>query len=186
MLVLDMAVSSREKRKITYEEWLDFPTEEGVRTELIDGEVLVAPEPTVRHQRICVRLLYIFETFLRQHGGGEILPPVNVRLADDQGFGPDLVFVREWGDDPLTYHGPPPLVIEVVSDARRDLRIKRDRYERYGVPEYWAVLPGAEQVQIFRLVEGRYAPPSVHEQPGTISPLAIPSLMIDLAEVFAD
>lgn len=179
-----MAVSPRHKRKLTYEEWLTFPTNNELRTELIDGEVSVAPEPTVRHQRILRRLLYIFETYVREDGGGEILPPVNVRLADDQGFGPDLVFVREWGDDPLTYHGPPPLVIEIVSDSRRDLRIKKDRYERYGVPEYWAVLPEPEQIQVFRLEAGRYRA-TVVEAPSSLSPLALPGLALDLSEIFA-
>lgn len=180
-----MAVSS--KRKLTYEEWLAFPSENEFRAELIDGEVWVAAEPTVRHQRIVHRLLYAFETYLRAHpGSGEILPPVNVRLADDQGFGPDVVFVHEWGDDPLTYHGPPPFVVEVVSDPRRDLRIKRDRYERHAVPEYWAVLPEAEQIQVFIARDGRYGPPTVYEPPGTISPQVLPGLQIELREIFAD
>ncbi len=179
-----MAVSPRQK--LTYEEWLDFPTPEGVRTELIDGEVSVAAEPTLRHQVVAGNLYVLFRTHLAAHGGGLITLPVNVRLADDQGFGPDLVFVREWGDDPLTYHGPPDLVIEVVSDFRRDLRIKRDRYERYGVPEYWAVLPDAEQIQVFRAEGGVYAPATVHEAPGSISPLALPGLVIAVADVFAD
>ena len=178
-----MAVSPRQT--LTYEEWLDFPTPEGVRTELIDGEVSVAPEPTYRHQLIQFNLLYLFGSYLREHGGGKVLPPVNVRLAADQGFGPDVVFVHEWGDDPLTYHGPPPLVIEIVSDTRRDLRIKRDRYERYGVPEYWAVLPEAEQIQVFRSIDGAYGPPTVHEAPGTISPVALPDLVVNVADVFA-
>ena len=183
VLGLDMVVSS--PKKLTYEEWLNFPDEEGFRSELIDGEVWVASLPTVRHQRIVRRLLHIFDTYLRAHGGGEILPPVNVRLADDQGVGPDLVFVHEWGDDPLTYHGPPPLVIEVVSDARRE-RIKRDRYERYGVPEYWAVLPESEQIHIYELRDGRYEHPALFEAPAMPSPIALPDLVVDLGEVFAD
>ena len=186
MLDSVMAVSPREKRKLTYEEWLSFPTEEGVRTELIDGEVWVAPEPTLRHQRLQVRLLVAFANHLAAHGGGEIYPPINVRLASDQGFAPDLVFVRSRGDDPLTVHGPPPLVIEIVSDARRDLRIKRDRYERFGVEEYWAVLPDAEQVQVFRLRGEAYSSPDVFEAPQRLSPLALPGLDIDLAALFAD
>jgi hypothetical protein len=102
-----MAVSPRHKKKLTYEEWLDFPAEEGVRTELIDGEVWVAPERTLRHQRIQGRIVLRFANYLEEHGGGEIYPPINVRLASDQGFAPDLVFIRDRGDDPLTYHGPP-------------------------------------------------------------------------------
>ncbi|MEX2394911.1 MAG: Uma2 family endonuclease [Actinomycetota bacterium] len=178
-----MAVSPA--KKLTYEEWLDFPTEEGVRTELIDGEVWVAMEPTLRHQVVLGRLFYAIETYIRSHGGGHIALPVNVRLDVDQGFGPDLVFFHEWGDDPLTYHGAPPWVIEVVSDPRRDLRIKRDRYERYGVAEYWAVLPEAEQVQIFRMEDRRYGPPMVYEAGDTVTPGPLPGLAIDLGEIFA-
>lgn len=180
-----MALSPREKRSLTFEQFMDFPNESDFGSELIDGEVWVVNEPSRRHQRIVGNLHFIFERYLREHGGGHVYIPVNIHLADDQVFGPDLTFVREWGDDPLAYHGPPPLVIEVVSDARRD-RIKRARYERYGVPEYWAVLPEAEQVQVFHLVDGRYAAPIVHEVPGTVSPRALPALVIDLAEIFAD
>jgi Uma2 family endonuclease len=146
----------------------------------------VAPEATYRHQQILLNLLLRFRLHLDEHGDGKISPPVNVRLAPDQGFAPDLVFVHQWGDDPVTYHGSPPLVIEIVSDPRRDLRIKRDRYERYGVPEYWAVLPEAEQIQVFRARDGRYDPPTVHEAPGAVSPLALPGLAIAVADVFAD
>lgn len=179
-------MATTPRRKLTYEEWIAFPDEEGLRTELIDGRVSVAPEPNLRHQRIVGRLYFAFETYLRAHGGGEIFLPVNVRLAIDQGFGPDLVFVHEWVGDRVTYHGPPPLVIEVVSDPRRDLRIKRERYDRYGVPEYWAVLPEAGQVQVFRRAGDRYASPVVHEAPDGVSPLALPGLTVDLTEIFSD
>ena len=180
-----MAVSPRAKRKLTYEQFMDFPNESDFGSELIDGEIWVVNEPSRRHQRVVGNLHFAFELYLRQHGGGEVYIPVNVHLADDQVFGPDLTFVREWGDDPVAYHGPPSLVIEVISDARRD-RIKRERYERYGVPEYWAVLPEAEQVQVFLLDAGRYAPPIVREVPATVSPRALPGLVIDLSEIFAE
>ena len=180
-----MAVSPREKRKLTYEEFMAFPNESDFGSELIDGEVWVVNEPSRRHQRVVANLLLLFELYLRENGGGEVYIPVNIHLADDQVFGPDLTFVAEWGDDPAAYHGPPPLVIEVVSDARRD-RMKRERYERFGVPEYWAVLPEAEQVQVFLLDEGRYAAPVIYEVPGTVSPRALPGLVIDLSEIFAE
>jgi Uma2 family endonuclease len=180
-----MAVSPREKRKLTYEEFINFPDEDGLWSELIDGEVWVVALPRARHQSIVLRLAGIFDAHLREHGGGKIFLPVNVHLADDQVFGPDLTFVYEWGDDPVAYHGPPPLVIEVVSDARRD-RIKRERYARYGVPEYWAVLPEAEQVQILRLDGDEYGQPTIHEVPGSVSPRVLPALAVDLGELFAD
>lgn len=179
-----MAVSSRQK--LTYEEWLDFPIEEGLRAELIDGEVCMAPQPTLRHQEILVRLLATFHNYLKEHGGGRVYIEPNFKLAEDQGFAPDLVFVRDTPTDRLTIDGPADLVVEIVSDERRDLRIKRDRYERYGVPEYWAVLPEGEQVLVFRLGDdGRYDQATVFEGPVGLSPLALPELVIDLGEIFA-
>lgn len=176
-----MAISPR---KLTYEEWLIFPNDDGVRTELIDGEVRVAAEANLRHQVLFGRLFYVIETHLRAHGGGMILPPVNVKLDVDQVFIPDLTFVRDLGEDPLTYHGPPGWVIEIVSDARRD-SLKRERYERYGVPEYWAVLPEPKQVQVFLLRGDRYEGPVVYEAGDFVSPGVLPRLEIDLSEIFA-
>jgi Uma2 family endonuclease len=176
-----MAVSPPQK--MNYEEWLTFPDKEGTRSELIDGEVWVTALPSPRHQRIVGNLYEIFRSHLREHGGGDVFLPVNVRLADDQGFGPDITFVRDWGDDPLTYYGPPPLVIEVVSDARRE-RIKRVRYARFGVAEYWAVLPDAEQIQVFRLHGNTYGPATIYEAPDAVSPDALPGLVVDVAAVF--
>jgi Uma2 family endonuclease len=54
--------------------------------------------------------------------------------------------------------GPPDLVAEVVSPstAARDRRIKRDRYEHFGVAEYWVVDPEARTVEVWKLAEGAW------------------------------
>ncbi len=52
----------------------------------------------------------------------------------------------------------PDLAIEIVSTAtaRRDLTIKKDVYERFGVREYWVVSSRDENIMVFRLKDGRY------------------------------
>jgi Uma2 family endonuclease len=181
-------MAALQQKKITAAEFLaSFPEGDGVRRELIDGEVFVAPPPSVRHQRLVMRLCFAFAQYLESHGGGEALPgPIGVILADDLVPEPDLVFLVGGPDpgNPKALVGPPSLIVEVVSDERRDLRLKRDRYESHGVPEYWAVLPDADQVQVFRLHDDRYGRPQVLEPGDTLSPQALRELEIDLAWLF--
>jgi Uma2 family endonuclease len=179
-----MAVSPR--RKLTVDEWLHFPDEELVRTELIDGEVVVSSLPSKRHQLVVVRLVSVFEGHCSAHGGGQVYGSVNLVLTDDTAVGPDLIYVREGEDDPddpLCFRRPPAIVVEVVSGAARDLRKKKELYEAFGVPEYWAMLPDADRLEGYRLAEGRYGKPVIAEPPEVVSPLALPDLQIDLPYV---
>lgn len=176
------------QKKLTYEEWLIFPDNELLRTELIEGEVSVAPAASKRHQEIVGRLYIAIALPLRSIPGWKVFLDVNLKVASDAGFIPDLIVVREGEDDPddpLTFHRPPALVIEVVSDARRDLRIKLERYERFGVAEFWGVLPDADRFEAYRLDAGLYGARLIVEPGETISPLALPDVVIDVAEILA-
>jgi Uma2 family endonuclease len=181
-----MAVEQHEK--MTAAEFLaSFPEGDGVRRELIDGEVFVAPSPSWRHQRLITRLGRVFDEYLEAHGGGEaIVGPMDVILADDLVPEPDFLFLSHGQDpdNPKNVVGPPSLVVEVVSDRRRDLRLKRDRYESHGVPEYWAVLPDIDQVQVFRARDGVYRKPELYEPGDVLSPQDLPGLEIDLRWLF--
>ncbi len=106
---------------------------------------------------------------------------------------PDLLFVRTERFDLFTaanVQGSPDLLVEVLSPSgrKRDEVIKRDRYERTGVAEYWLVDPEAETVKIFRLEGDRYGRPqllSLRDSDSLTTPL-LPGLEIPLAVVFAD
>ena len=59
---------------------------------------------------------------------------------------PDVVFValdRSSIITPANIQGVPTLVIEILSEGTRNLdeKIKRSRYEHFGIPEYWIVDP---------------------------------------------
>ena len=51
------------------------------------------------------------------------------------------------------YIGIPQLVVEVLSpsNADDDLIVKKDLYEKYGVPEYWIISPMSKKVWIYYL-----------------------------------
>lgn len=56
------------------------------------------------------------------------------------------------------YIGVPQLVVEVLSpsNADDDLIVKKDLYEKYGVPEYWIISPMSRKVWIYSLVDNKY------------------------------
>jgi len=46
-------------QKLTYDDLLLFPEDEGKRHELIDGEHYVTPSPNTKHQRVSGRLFLL-------------------------------------------------------------------------------------------------------------------------------
>ena len=98
-------------------------------------------------------------------------------------FVPDCIFVDglEDPDGIIATNGyvidevgkPPDLVFEAASKStgRRDLTVKREGYALLGVTEYWRFDPsGGEYHGVAlagdRLVEGKYEPIEIHEEPG--------------------
>src|ERR1051326_501966 len=61
------------------------------RYELVEGQLLVTPAPSMRHQRIVLRLAFLLQTYLTKNGLGEVfLGPAELKLAPDERYEPDL------------------------------------------------------------------------------------------------
>ena len=150
-----MALHDLPRKRLTYEDYVLFP-DDGNRHEIIDGEHYVTAAPFVRHQRIVVRLTVSLGRFLEQHPLGELLvAPTDILLSPHDIVQPDLFFIsneRSAITKDANIQGAPDLVIEILSDStrRRDETLKRDRYERFGVLEYWIVDPQRRTVRVFR------------------------------------
>src|SRR5690606_19500692 len=135
------------------DDWLALP-EGGAFQELIDGDLVMTPSPSIEHQRIVARLLVRLAAYLADAGGGEVFPaPTGVRLSEHDILEPDLLVILPTGSARATerlIEGPPDLVIEVLSpgSAGRDLGEKSAIYERSGVAEYWIVDPVARRVEV--------------------------------------
>jgi Uma2 family endonuclease len=179
-------------RKLTYEDFLDFP-EDGRRHELIDGEHVAEPSPNTIHQRIVSNLHYLLSAFVRQHDLGWVLPaPCDVVLSDVDVVEPDLLYLSKENAGRLQHafvQGAPDLVIEILSPStrRRDERSKRDLYERYGVGEYWIVDPELETVKVYRLGDdGRFqrARELSAESGERLVPVLFDGLVISVPEIF--
>ncbi|MGH2810210.1 MAG: Uma2 family endonuclease [Actinomycetota bacterium] len=174
---------------MTYAEYGQLPDDDGLRYELIDGELHVSAAPNTRHQDVLLNLAVEIAGHLRMHGGGRIfIAPYEVDFFDRDAVQPDLIFVADAHSEIITpekIFGVPSLVVEVLSSSSsRDRRIKKALYERHRVGEYWIVDPELDRVEIYRLDQSRYGEPSLLEAGEMLTTALMPGLAIDLSVIF--
>jgi Uma2 family endonuclease len=159
------------------------------RYQVVDGELFVTPPPSWCHGDIVLELSLVLSHYLKKNPVGHLkIAPQGVELDYRTLVEPDLFVVpmvdgkkpRKWEDVRELL-----LAIEVLSPstARLDRRVKRVRYQREGVPEYWIVDVDARLIERWRPGDER---PEVIS--GTIEwrPLAASKpLVLDLDDLFA-
>jgi Uma2 family endonuclease len=124
--------------------------------ELSDGYVEILPMPTVEHQLLLKRLLYLFTAFV-EPAGIVLFSPLRLRLWPQKIREPDLLLLKS-KNDPRNQNRMwtgADLVLEILSDddRARDLVQKRVEYARASVPEYWIVDPRDRTITV--LVKGK-------------------------------
>jgi Uma2 family endonuclease len=148
-----------------YDELALFP-EDDLRREIIDGELLVTPAPGTRHQEAVGEMFIALQLHARRHGGRAYVAPTDVFFSDGNVVEPDVLFILPEHlsrIEPKYINGAPDIVVEVSSPSshRIELVQKLELYERFSVPEYWYVDLQADRIEIHRLVDGRYAVPTL-------------------------
>ncbi|MDH5674488.1 MAG: Uma2 family endonuclease [Myxococcales bacterium] len=136
-------MSSAAPRLITEEEFLALP-ESTERLELLDGEVILAPSPSYRHQLVLRRIVRALEDWAACHDDEVTIgmAPLDVRFAPGRILQPDAFLC--FGATPDAHEGPiniiPDLCVEVLSTNRAyDRMTKRLVYAEAGVRELWTV-----------------------------------------------
>jgi Uma2 family endonuclease len=133
------------------------------RYELVDGELLVTPAPTFRHQRILAELFVLVREYVKRHRLGEaVFSPSTVTLTSSTRFEPDLYVVpANSGRMPQSSAPVTRLMLaaEVLSpsSARHDRFTKRRFFQAHGVPEYWVVDGEACAFEVWRPGDDRAA-----------------------------
>jgi len=70
-----------QSKQLTYDEYLSL-METNQRYEVIQGEIRIAPSPTVRHQKLVRRISNVLDEFVsRQNLGVVLLAPMDVVIA---------------------------------------------------------------------------------------------------------
>lgn len=171
----------------TADEVRHFP-DDRLRYEVIRGELFVSPAPGIPHQRVVRDLVHLVHDYLVRHNLGEALPgPFEVQFTEDSAVQPDvLAILKNRGPQPTRkrLHGPPALVIEIISysSKRTDRLQKRMLYLEEGVPEYWIVDPDLKQIERWR--SGDEAPEILTQEIAWRPVPEAPPLTIDLSRLF--
>lgn len=165
-----------------------FP-DDGIKREIINGELFVSPKGTLRHQRVIALLSKYLTDWALEHGG-EVYAEPDVYYSDRDAVVPDVVLVTAQTAAVLpqdVVDRAPELIVEVSSPSTRgyDLIRKRALYERNGVPEYWFVDLDANRIEVYRLVDGRYPPPAIVESDDAVTPPHLEGLRVAVNDVLA-
>ena len=144
---------SQEKR-YTVDDIYNLP--EGIRAELIDGEMYMMAAPGTRHQEISGFLYANIYNYIRaQRGDCKAFPaPFAVFLNNDNKtyVEPDISVICDKSKlDGRGCNGAPDWIIEIVSPGSRsmDYLKKLVKYMNAGVREYWIVDPENNGVMVY-------------------------------------
>ncbi|HUE87735.1 MAG TPA: Uma2 family endonuclease [Vicinamibacterales bacterium] len=144
--------------RITYEHYRHFP-DDGMRYEILDGVLYMAPTPSPRHQYASKNLRRSLEDYFEADGDYVVFnAPLDVILADADVVQPDLVVAARAQISDRGVEGTPLLLVEILSPSSipLDRQAKAARYRVHAVPHYWIVDPAARTLECLRLVGDAY------------------------------
>lgn len=137
---------------------LEIFADDGNRYELIDGELLVSPVPTIQHQTAMLELAYQLDT-TAPPDFQVIFAPFPLRPNENTQVQPDVLVARRADFTEANLPTAPLLAVEVLSpgSAIMDFHLKKALYERLGTPSYWVVDPIDPTLTVFELDQhGQY------------------------------
>ena len=136
-------MSGAVPKLMTEEEFLSLP-ESTDPLELLDGEVILWPSPSYRHQLVLRRVVRALEDWAEAQGSDVTIgmAPLDVRFAPGRILQPDAFLCLS--ATPEAHEGPintiPDLCVEVLSSNRAyDRMTKRLVYAEAGVRELWTI-----------------------------------------------
>lgn len=165
---------------VSEEEFLSLP-ESHERIELIDGEVILGPSPTPRHQLVVSRLCRDLGAWADANPPTFVgLSPLDVRIGECRIVQPDVFLVLGGvADLDETVLAVPELIVEVMSTNRGHDRVtKRFIYAQAGVKEYWIVDPLARRIEVCHGLD------SIDEHTDVVRSAVAAGLEISLADLF--
>ncbi|MCC6324384.1 MAG: restriction endonuclease [Candidatus Brocadia sp.] len=179
-----------EKKKYTYEDYLKTPDDK--RYELITGELLMTPSPVPKHQSVSIELALRIKQFTTINNLGKVFcAPCDVYFDEENVVQPDILFISKNRLNSIgqkNIQGAPELIIEIISEysVYRDMVQKKKLYARFGVKEYWIVLPDEKEIEVYILKDTLYQSYQTYGKADTLESPTLKGLQIVLKEIFSE
>jgi Uma2 family endonuclease len=169
---------------LTYD-GMEAAPNDGLRRELLGGDLYVSPAPSPAHQRAVRDILIALDAYAKQNGGEALDSPIDVVFSQIDAVQPDVVYIGTDRVSTITaknIQGAPSLLVEVLSPVSSDVDPGRklETYARYGVPEYWIVDPIARTITAYAEPSGDRYRRTSQGADGAIESLTLPNLRFSL------
>ena len=171
---------------MTADELLAMP-DDGMRHELVNGELITMSPAGGRHGRIIARIARSIGNYAAERGLGEIYHDTGfmLRRGPDTVRVPDVPFVRveRASDDDRFFPGCPDIAVEVMSpnDRYSEVREKVREYLEAGTPVVIVVDPAKQIAWSYTPEERRLT-----IDDALTAPAVLPGWELPLRELFAD
>ena len=174
--------------KFNVEDYMTAPPDK--RYQLLEGELIMAPSPSEKHQSTLLFLSMALYEFVTRHSLGRVwFAPFDVVLSQYDVVQPDLLFVSNSRSRIVTeanIQGAPDLVVEVLSpgSAEYDRGYKQTVYGRVGVREYWLVDPETGTIEVLTPADQRLMLHASYRRGETLTSPLLAGLEIELDSIF--
>ncbi len=151
------------RRRATLEEFWALP-ESMLPAEYVNGEIVMAPSPSVAHQWVARSIFRALDKFIAAEAADRLFfSPLDVVLPSGDVVQPDIFFLAEEDTERAREKNRarcvPLFAVEILSpgSATLDTLTKRALYEKNGVREYWIVNTSAKSIAQLVLRKKHYA-----------------------------
>ena len=180
-------MSTTTTHLMTAEEFANMP-DDGVRHELIKGELLTMPVPKLLHGFVTANLLALLHIYVKSNNLGVVLGESGFHLESglDTVLGSDVSFVAKdrIGTIPESFFpGAPDLAVEVLSPGDRKGKIERKTslWLQLGARSVWNVNQRKRTVEVVHADGNRWL---FHESDELVDD-TVPGFRVAVSEIFS-
>ena len=139
---------------LTIQDFLALPKKEGLRYELVAGEVVTMGNAGQRHERVKANTAEILAVYNHSHRLGKMYSETMFQLGEAEGRIVDVCFMlKDHIPEPAEegiHQGAPALAVEVVSsESAAELERKVELYLAHGSRTVLVLYPDPQTVRVF-------------------------------------